>query len=350
MAPIRRYLRITKYSVIECRIYLDNPGLVHTWLLNPRAPVLPRVIESVRPYVLPKLREERERSRKRSAKKKGIKDVVVQDDFEVSIFLTETSTRHTLVTKHKHFHDTTQTKLKSNSGRLISAANDAPPDLDLDLAAVVDAEAPVTVTLREESDDDDDPAVALAAIPTIDEPASTSRTTRTTRSKRARSNTHADPHAPVPAPAPAGHVVHNQNNELGEVGEVGEVEVISDEDNAAGDDDGLFVQSPTGESPPAKRPRPAPGATAGDEDDDKKKLAMDISYEGFSIYGRVLCLVVKRREGGGADRAERDANASTPAAAGSGNSRTKAASRGRGQAMMENFIISTQIPAGAEMP
>ncbi|KAI0975391.1 hypothetical protein F4678DRAFT_324609 [Xylaria arbuscula] len=335
MAPIRRYLRITKYSVIECRIYLDNPGLVHTWLLNPRAPVLPRVIESVRPYVLPKLREERERSRKRSAKKKGIKDVVVQDDFEVSIFLTETSTRHTLVTKHKHFHDTTQTKLKSNSGRLISAANDAPPDLDL---AAADG-APVTVTLREESDDDD-PAVALAAIPTIDEPASTSRTRRSKRA-HSSSNTHADPHAP------AGHVVRDQNNE---VGEMGEVEVISDEDNAAGDDDGLFVQSPTGESPPAKRPRPAPGAAAGDEDDDKKKLAMDISYEGFSIYGRVLCLVVKRRDGGGADRAERDANASAPAVAGSGNSRAKAASRGRGQAMMENFIISTQIPAGAEMP
>lgn len=78
MAPIRRYLRITKYSVIECRIYLDNPALAQTWLLNPRKPVLPRVIESVRPLVLPKLREEKERSRKKSTKKKGIKDVVVE--------------------------------------------------------------------------------------------------------------------------------------------------------------------------------------------------------------------------------------------------------------------------------
>lgn len=78
MAPIRRYLRITRYSVLECRIYLDNPALAHTWLLNPRNPVLPRVIESVRPLVLPKLREERERSRKKSTRKKGIKDVVVE--------------------------------------------------------------------------------------------------------------------------------------------------------------------------------------------------------------------------------------------------------------------------------
>lgn len=29
--------------------------------------------------------------------------------------------------------------------------------------------------------------------------------------------------------------------------------------------------------------------------DDKKKLGLNTSYEGFSIYGRILCLVVKRR-------------------------------------------------------
>lgn len=78
MAPIRRYLRITKYSVLETRIYLDNPSLAYSWLLNPRDPVLPRVIESVRPLVLPKLREEkeRERTKKKSSKKKAIKDTV----------------------------------------------------------------------------------------------------------------------------------------------------------------------------------------------------------------------------------------------------------------------------------
>lgn len=78
MAPLRRYLRITKYSVLECRIYLDNPALAQSWLLNPRDPVLPRVIESVRPLVLPKLREERERSRKKSTKKRGIKDTITE--------------------------------------------------------------------------------------------------------------------------------------------------------------------------------------------------------------------------------------------------------------------------------
>lgn len=75
MAPLRRYLRISKYSVLECRIYVDNPALAESWLLNPRNPVLPRVIEKVRPLVLPKLREEQERS-KSKGKKKGVKDVV----------------------------------------------------------------------------------------------------------------------------------------------------------------------------------------------------------------------------------------------------------------------------------
>jgi len=79
MAPIRRYLRITKYSVLEVRIYLENPALAQSWLLNPRDPVLPRVIESVRPLVLPKLREERDRERSnRKNKKRSIKDVVTE--------------------------------------------------------------------------------------------------------------------------------------------------------------------------------------------------------------------------------------------------------------------------------
>ena len=79
MAPIRRYLRITKSTILEVRIYLDNPADAHRWLLNSRDPVLPRVIEAVRPLVLPKLREENERNAKgKPGKRRGVKDVVVQ--------------------------------------------------------------------------------------------------------------------------------------------------------------------------------------------------------------------------------------------------------------------------------
>lgn len=37
------------------------------------------------------------------------------------------------------------------------------------------------------------------------------------------------------------------------------------------------------------------GPGAEDEDDDKKKLGLETAYEGFNIYGRILCIVVKRR-------------------------------------------------------
>jgi hypothetical protein len=80
MAPIRRYLRITKHSVLEVRIYLDRPSDAESWLLNSNDPALPRVIQAVRPLVLPKLREENERAKGRGGGKsrKGVKDVVVE--------------------------------------------------------------------------------------------------------------------------------------------------------------------------------------------------------------------------------------------------------------------------------
>lgn len=88
MAPVRRYLRITKYSVLETRIYLDDPSLAHSWLLDPRDPALDKVIMAVKPLVLPKLMEERERSTWKGTKKKIIKDVVNHSlSFPVIVFI-----------------------------------------------------------------------------------------------------------------------------------------------------------------------------------------------------------------------------------------------------------------------
>ncbi|KAH8202766.1 hypothetical protein TruAng_003037 [Truncatella angustata] len=312
MAPIRRYLRITKYSVLEVRIYLDNPALAQSWLLHPRHNVLPRIMEAVRPLVLPKLREEKERARKKSTKKKGIKDVVAEDDFEVSIFLTETSTRHSLLTKHKHFHDKTQTKLTSASGRsLVGASNEAP--IDIDLAA---ASAPI---MLQEEDDQDDIGAALAAIPAaptvlLEDMAPS------TRPKRARA--------------------HTRYTDAGvEQEEDADSDLFIASDDGAADVDAESQSASAGLPPPHKRRKET--SADGTGGDDKKKLAMDISYEGFSIYGRVLCLVVKRREVPAA------AGGSGTVALGAGNNDK---TQGQGQAMMENFIISTQIPAGEVAP
>lgn len=78
MAPIRRYLRISKYTVLECRIYLDNPS-DSRWLLDGADPVLRRIFAAIRPLVPAKLREENERlfSRKKG---KPVKDMIAEGE------------------------------------------------------------------------------------------------------------------------------------------------------------------------------------------------------------------------------------------------------------------------------
>ncbi|RFU76382.1 hypothetical protein TARUN_5874 [Trichoderma arundinaceum] len=287
MAPIRRYLRITKYSVLECRIYLDNPALAQAWLLNPRNPILPQVIEAIRPLVIPKLREEKERSKKKSTKKKTIKDVIIKgisslDDFEVSVFLTETNTRHSLLTKHKFFREKGSSTMQSNASKLIAETNATPID--------VDASDFAPIRIEEDSDNE---GVALSDIPS----ANTRR-----QAKRQRSNT-------------IDEEGHEDDDDSGEF-------------EGADDDDSASVIDVDSDShrPLPKRLRGAvkpPSEQEGQfHEDYKKKLAMDVSYEGFAIYGRVLCLIVKKKE-------QQQQNLG-------------------GQAKMENWITSTQIPVGED--
>ncbi|KAI9825815.1 MAG: hypothetical protein M1832_000755 [Thelocarpon impressellum] len=253
MAPVRRYLRITKYSVLECRIYLDNPALASSWLLNPREPVLPRIIESVRPLVLPKLREESERARGKGRGKKAnksIKDVVIEDDFEVSIFFKDLSTRHSVLTKQKFFRNPQQ-KIVSNSSKLGAGTGDEPIEVQ------DDALAPALI--RVESDGSHD---MLTDIPAA-----------------------------------------NENS----------VDEDSDfEPNSEMSSGRLRTQAG---GPRTKEAVPG--------DDDKKKLGLNTSYDGFSIYGRILCLIVKRRH----NRAP--------------------AKDTSGQALMEDWIQSTQAATEA---
>lgn len=103
MPPIRRYLRISKHSALECRIFLENPADGPRWLLNPANPALPRIFEAVKPLVLPKLKEENEKAKGKGKKKRSVKDVIVKDDFEVSVFLAPVGTRHHLVVKNRVF-------------------------------------------------------------------------------------------------------------------------------------------------------------------------------------------------------------------------------------------------------
>lgn len=262
MAPIRRYLRITQYSVLEVRIYLHKPSDV-AWLLSSRDNVLQRIIQEVRPKVLPKLREENENAKKKGGKKKkGIKDVASQEDFEVGIFLKETATRHTLLTKQKTFGD--KPRLRSNGKGLTGwlAAGDKRED-----AIRIEDEEKAPEVLQE-----DDDVVELKDIP---------EASKSKGKKRKPDATE------------------------GEEGEDG-----------GNESDALFVSSSDEEffatqraKPPKRRRKnegvpdePPPGTyadPAAEEDDlmedDKKKMALNTSYDGFSIYGRILCLIVTRK-------------------------------------------------------
>ncbi|KAL8968824.1 MAG: hypothetical protein Q9197_004668 [Variospora fuerteventurae] len=264
MPPIRRYLRITQYSVLECRIYLDKPADVHRWLLNEQSPVLPRVIAAVRPLVLPKLREENAKARSgKGGKRKGWKDVVVEDDFEVAVFLTEISSRHAILRKEKRAKIEKPRLGYTGSKMTGEGTRDVPVEME-------DTTAPPV--LREESQEEK--LLDMADIPLADQEEVQSA-----------------------AAAP--------EEEL----------FVSDSSDQA------FETSNTRQT----RRRPENAAIDQDPDaDDKKKLAMRTTYDGFSIYGRILCLVVKRR----------------------GNAKGKNLAGGAGQAMMEEWIASTQIAEG----
>lgn len=186
------------------------------------------------------------------------------------MFLTETPTRHSILKKHKHFRDKVPPRMQSNSTKLLGDTSASPID--------VDTAGPI---IREEDEED----ISLDNIPEASDVG---------QSKRPR--------------------------EIPESGS--EFEDDSD------------VESVHGSAPPSKRARQGEAPSDEGEDDDKKKMAMDISYEGFAIYGRVLCLVVRRRE---------PADRRSPAAAVAG-----AGEKPTGQAMMENWISSTQVPAGME--
>ena len=184
------------------------------------------------------------------------------EDFEVSIFLTETSTRHSLLTKQKHFRDTGKKGLQSNSQKLTGATNDTAIDIE---------DAPVV--RREESEEDE---LNLEDLPAAEDVESlfVADDEGSRRSKRHRASINID---------------------------------SSSESSAL--------------SPRPKRRKEDEDHPTEEENDDKKKMAMETTYDGFSIYGRVLCLVVKRK----------DKRGKQPAMSG-------------GQAMMEEWITSTQMP------
>jgi hypothetical protein len=164
----------------------------------------------------------------------------------------------------KHFKESNKKSIQSNSSKLMGATND-------------------TAIEVEDRDDNEDDPINLDDLPEIDDDTGSGSDTnslfvdesRPKRSKRPRASTNVD--------------------------------------------------STSSDEPAAKRARDCDGLADDDDDDDdepeeKKKMAMDTTYDGFAIYGRVLCLIVKRKD-----------------------KKAKPAGLGAGQTL-EQWMTSTQIP------
>ena len=151
------------------------------------------------------------------------------------------------MTKQKVVKD--KPRIQSNSRKLTnwltSGTNDQP--------IVINEAATDPIVIEEEEDD----TVNMADIPEAELPR------RSTRTKRSRSEV-----------------------------DKGVANNASDSDEAD-----LFVSDTTSKrSKSGAAPADAVEVEGEEESqDDKKKLELNTSYEGFSIYGRILCLVVKRR-------------------------------------------------------
>lgn len=145
------------------------------------------------------------------------------DDFEVSLFLANSGTRHTVMTKRKALRSAP--RLLANSSRL-TGGHDS-----------------VHVEIRQEPLDS--PGIGLGDIPAMED-------------RGGDSSSDSDPYAPA---------LKRQKTPV----------VVIPDGDPDGDTDSLFDLG------------------SGAEDDDKKKLGLDTEYEGFNIYSRILCIVVKRR-------------------------------------------------------
>lgn len=175
---------------------------------------------------------------------------IMSDDFEVSIFLTELSSRHSVLTKQKIFKD--KSRIQSNSGKLTNWLTTGTSEQPM----LINEDASGPIVIREEDED----AVNLADIPEAEDLHEPSR----------RSGRHKRP--------------------LSGVGE----DTVSDGSDT--DSSALFVPGrPTKRSRTNEDDAASVDKGAEEDRDDKKKLGLNTSYDGFSIYGRILCLVVKRR-------------------------------------------------------
>lgn len=222
------------------------------------------------------------------------------DEFEVSIFLTELSTRHSILTRRKVFK-TEKPRLGNTEGKMTGETREVPVVVGGDEGG--DGE----VVIREEEEEGKD-ELRLGDIPA------------------AAHNGDADGKEADAAGARQSTRKRRRQTSQEEDAQAEEEETLFLSDDSAGSDAYFQTQM----HPRTKRQKPAATAAAteneGGGEDGKKKMAFNTTYDGYAIYGRILCLIVKRR----------------------GVVRGKDAVAGTGQAVMEEWVRSTQVGGGED--
>jgi hypothetical protein len=156
------------------------------------------------------------------------------------------------LTKQKIFKD--KARIQSNSGKLTNWLTTGTSDQPV----LINEDVEDPIVIREEEDDE---PINLANIPEVGEQQQSFK--RSTRDKYPRED----------------------------------LDYTSASNGSDSDELALFVPGRRVKRSKAEESLAGTTKDGNDEDlqDDKKKMGLNTSYDGFSIYGRILCLVVKRR-------------------------------------------------------
>ena len=216
--------------------------------------------------------------------------IVGSDEFDVSIFLTETSTRHSLLIKSKDFKNKKR-RIQSNSGKMTGWLDS---NVEKEQIENINKNTEDPIIIGEEEDENNVPAaINLNDIPEVPDTASGSSSLRFVNAHTSAAATESEAY-----------------------------EISSDESGEGQKDLTSKVVGHKGKEIVGRN------NYVQDSLDNKKKLLLNTTYEGFSIYGRILCLIVNYKK-------------PTIARKSSGGGPT-AASRGS-QKMLEQWVSSQAV-------
>ncbi|KAI4525681.1 hypothetical protein K525DRAFT_265841 [Schizophyllum commune Loenen D] len=260
------YLKISERNVLPLYVYLDERHL--DWMNDQ---ILQHVLADLRPHIVPKLRAEADATQSAAGAKKLTVDTHRGDSYQFAYFLRKTHP-HSVLIKTRHFVAAPPMKravpapppTQSSSKR--KARPKAAPVSKRQKTkgkARADEEEELAVTSDEDAEDVDLPAPPA--------PRRSQRTRKTAPGLYAEDAEDEDMDEDV-KPLPAGEPPNT------------EAEEPPQEDIEMDD-------APPSPSPPPQQP--SAFDLAADEEEEKPKPLLQLRYQGFSIFGHCLCVVVE---------------------------------------------------------